>query len=216
MSPLRTKSTTTSGKLIRKEYQEYPAHIQSYWNDWESFGRQVNQEEKANAWYGNKGPIHWPYKHYTATSMNDDNVYRHIDKNGVVWGINYPQNGWQQDGSYYASYYQELNFRWRDWWRSEDLNYTGYNENRGRNRSTVRKPLTTPRCVQIQEGRQGASILFDNGEVYTNGENSNGEMGVGHEQGDNYGFMRVLGLEDVKVIKMAERQWSNNTHTKWR
>ena len=67
------------------------------------------------------------------------------------------------------------------------------------------------RCVQIQEGRQGVSILFDNGEVYTNGENSNGEMGVGHEQGDNYGFMRVLGLEDVKVIKMAERQWSNNT-----
>ena len=143
--------------------------------------------------------------------MNDDNVYRHIDKNGVAWGINYPQNGWQQDGYYYASYYQELNFRWRDWWRSEDLNYTGYNENRGRNRSTVRKPLTTPRCVQIQEGRQGASMLFDNGEVYTNGENSNGEMGVGHEQGDMYGFMRVLGLEDVKIIKMSERQWSNNT-----
>ena len=214
VSPLRTKSTTTSGKLIRKEYQEYPAHIQSYWNDWESFGRQVNQAEEANAWYGNKGPIHWPYKHHTSTSMNEDNVYRHIDKNGVAWGINYPQNGWQQDGSYYASYYQELNFRWRDWWRSEDLNYTGYNENRGRNRSTVRKPLTTPRCVQIQEGRQGASMLFDNGEVYTNGENSNGEMGVGHEQGDNQGFMRVLGLEDVKVIKMAERQWSNNTHHK--
>ena len=58
------------------------------------------------------------------------------------------------------------------------------------------------------------SILFDNGEVYTNGENSNGEIGVGHEQGDMYGFMRVLGLEDVKVIKMAERQWSNNTHHK--
>ena len=60
-------------------------------------------------------------------------------------------------------------------------------------------------------------ILFDNGEVYTNGENSNGEMGVGHEQGDMYGFMRVLGLEDVKIIKMSERQWSNNTHHKlWR
>ena len=23
--------------------------------------------------------------------------------------------------------------------------------------------------------------------------------------------MRVLGLEDVKIIKMSERQWSNNT-----
>ena len=56
--------------------------------------------------------------------MNDDNVYRHIDKNGVVWGINYPQNGWQQD-VLIMLYYQELNFRWRDWWRSEDLNYTG-------------------------------------------------------------------------------------------
>ena len=32
-SPLMTKSTTTSGKLIKEQYQEYPAHIQSYWND---------------------------------------------------------------------------------------------------------------------------------------------------------------------------------------
>ena len=38
-SPLMTKSTTTSGKLIKEEYQEYPAHIGSYWNDWESFGK---------------------------------------------------------------------------------------------------------------------------------------------------------------------------------
>ena len=50
--------------------------------------------------------------------------------------------------------------------RSEDLNYTGYNENRGRNRSTVRKPLHTPRCIQIQEGRSRCYWLMDNGELY--------------------------------------------------
>ena len=62
----------------------------------------LTERRRQKCWYGNKGPIHWPYKHHTSTSMNEDNVYRHIDKNGVAWGINYPQNGWQQDGSYYA------------------------------------------------------------------------------------------------------------------
>ena len=42
-----------------------------------------------------------------------------------AWGINYPKNSLQQNGSYYSSFYHEINFRWRDWWRSEDLNYTG-------------------------------------------------------------------------------------------
>ena len=51
-------------------------------------------------------------------------------------------------------------FRWRDWWQSEDLNYTGYNENIDEEIEVrVRKPLTTPRCVQIQEGRQGFNFI---------------------------------------------------------
>ncbi len=181
-SPLMTKSTTTSGKLVAETYEEYPAHIRSYWNDWEDFGGQVNQAREANAWYPNRGPIHWPYKHHTHTVSHIDNIQRHIDKNGVAWGINYPRTGFQQYGSFYASFYHEINFRWRDWWRSEDLNYTGYNENRGRNRSTVRKPLHTPRCIQIQEGRARCYWLMDNGELYVNGETSNGEMGIGQTQ----------------------------------
>ena len=72
-SPLMTKSTTTSGKLIKEEYQEYPAHIGSYWNDWESFGSQVNQINEANHWYPNKGPIHWAYKHGQITVSHEDN-----------------------------------------------------------------------------------------------------------------------------------------------
>ena len=60
-----------------------------------------------------------------------------------------------------------------------------------------------------------ASILFDN-EKFTQTEKLKREMCKSHELSDNYGFMRVLGLEDVKIIKMSERQWSNNTHQKWR
>ena len=37
----------------------------------------------------------------------------------------------------------------------KDLNYTGYNENEEEIEVRLEKPLTTPRCVQIQEGRQG-------------------------------------------------------------
>lgn len=213
-SPLMTKSTTTSGKLIKETYQEYPAHIRSYWNDWEDFGQQTNTNNEQHAWYPNKGPIAWPYKHHTMTVSHMDNYYRHIDKNGVAWGINYPRTGFQQYGSYYSSYYHEINFRWRDWWRSEDLNYTGYNENRGRNRSTVRKPLHTPRCIQIQEGRERCYWLMDNGELYVNGESSNGEMGIGTEQGDRNGTFRVHGLEDVKIVKVTNDHWGDNTgHT---
>ena len=214
MSPLMTKSTTTSGKLVKEEYEEYPAHIRSYWNDWESFGGQVNQINHANAWYPNKGPIHWPYKHGQMTVYHEDTQMNHIDKNGVPWGLGYPRTGHQQYGSFYASFYHETNFRWRDWWRSEDLNYTGYNENRGRNRSTVRKPLHTPRCIQIQGGRSRRYWLMDNGELYVNGESSNGEMGIGTEQGDRNGTFRVHGLEDVKIIKVHTDSYSNNTsHT---
>ena len=53
---------------------------------------------------------------------------------------------------------------------------------------------------------------MDNGELYVVGESSNGEMGIGTEQGDRNGTFRVHGLEDVKIIKVHCDQWSDNTN----
>ena len=44
-------------------------------------------------------------------------------------------------------------------------------------------------------------FLMENGEVYRNGETSNGELGTGQTQGDRNGFYRVHGLEDTRIIK---------------
>ena len=80
----------------------------------------------------------WLYKHHTSTSMNKRITFTDILIKTVLFGVltilkTVGNNSW------FLLYFllSRLNFRWRDWWRSEDLNYTGYNENRGRNRSTV-------------------------------------------------------------------------------
>ena len=60
-----TKSTVTSNRLTgRGEHENnnqtgknYPAHIQSYHNCWESFAGMNNQEQAAGVWFPNKGPI---------------------------------------------------------------------------------------------------------------------------------------------------------------
>ena len=38
------------------------------------------------------------------------------------------------------------------------------------------------------KGRSRCFWLMDNGELYTTGESSNGEMGIGTEQGDRNGI----------------------------
>ena len=53
-------------------------------------------------------------------------------------------------------------------------------------------------------------ILMENGEVYRNGEQSNGEMGHGNTQSDRNGYYRVHGLEDTRIIKTACYPWNTS------
>ena len=208
-SPLMAKSTTTSGRLIKEDYEDYPAHIQSYFNDWESFGRQVNQEENAAAFFGPE-PMHWPYKHHNNVCISVDNANRFIDKNGVVWGMGYPRTGFQDSNSHYSSYFGEMNIKFIDFRRSEEMNVSGYDEHRGQHTTPRRHEYRTPRCIQLHEERNSAMFLMENGEIYRNGETSNGELGTGQTQGDRNGFYRVHGLEDTRIIKTACYPWNTS------
>ena len=80
-----------------------------------------------------------------------------------------------------------MNIKFIDFRRSEEMNYTGYDEHRGNNRSR-RHEYRTPRCIQLHEGRSRCYWLMENGEIYRNGETSNGELGTGQTQGDRNGF----------------------------
>ena len=208
-SPLMSKSTTTSGRLIQETYEDYPPHVQSYFNDWQSFGRQVNQEENSGAFFGPE-PMHWPYKHHNNVCISVDNANRYIDKNGVMWGMGYPRTGFQDSNSHYSSYFGEMNMRFWEYRRSEDMNATGYDEMRGHHTIPRRQELTTPRIIQLHEERNSCMILMENGEVFRNGEQSNGEMGHGNTQSDRNGYYRVHGLEDTRIIKTACYPWNTS------
>ena len=219
-SPLMTKSTVTSNRLTgRGEHENnnqtgknYPAHIQSYHNCWESFAGMNNQEQAAGVWFPNKGPISWPYKNgYSETG----NVYRqncYICKNGGVWVLGHGTNSSNGEQGRSSSYFREMTFRWRDFWNSENRNEGGFEERRSR-KTTRYDRMRTPRCIQIEEGYGYKLLLFDNGQVFHTGYGSQGQQGTGYD-GSPGSAMTPDGLEDVFAVKISQtRSGETDTHT---
>jgi len=211
MSPLMAKTSTTSGRRTAKPYQEYPAHIQSYSNCWETITAMDNGQRNKMSWFPNKGPIHWPYKNGDSNYTRCDNTNYYIDRDGKVWARGYPRNGWQMAGSMYKSYWAEMNFKFRDWHSSEDKNWDGYVENTREHYTTKdKRRFGTPRAIQIEQGYAWCGILFENGEMYYVGENANGEGGWGHTQGSVEHFM-ATNQGDCHWIKIARNRRQGNT-----
>ena len=215
-----TKSTVTSNRLTgRGEHENnnqtgknYPAHIQSYHNCWESFAGMNNQEQAAGVWFPNKGPISWPYKNgYSETG----NVYRqncYICKNGGVWVLGHGTNSSNGEQGRSSSYFREMTFRWRDFWNSENRNEGGFEERRSR-KTTRYDRMRTPRCIQIEEGYGYKLLLFDNGQVFHTGYGSQGQQGTGYD-GSPGMSMTPDGLEDVFAVKITQtRSGETDTHT---
>ena len=219
-SPMMTNSTVTSNRLTGySQYEDnnetgknYPAHIQSYHNCWESFAGMNNQEQCAGAWFPNKGPIAWPYKHGNVESANIYRCHMFIDKNGAVWTLGHGSSSHNMEQGRSSSYFREVCFRWRDFYNSENRNEGGYNERRG-SKWTRYDRMRTPRAVQIEMSYDATMILFDNGEVFHGGYGSHGNQGTGYDGAPGMA-MSPDGLENVHAIKIAmKHQNEDSTHT---
>ena len=219
-SPLMTSSGVTAGKLTgRSEHEQnnetgknYPPHIQSYHNAWESFAGMNAQEQGAGVWFPNRGPIAWPYKDGRSESANIYRCHMYIDKNGALWSIGHGGSSHNMERGRSSSYFREVCFRWRDFYNSESRNEGGYNERKGPKWSRYDR-MRTPRCSQIEMGYQYTTVLFDNGEIFHGGYGSHGQQGTGFD-GTPSCAVSPDGVEDVHFIKISTNiQNEDSTHT---
>lgn len=154
-------------------------------------------EHNAVAHFMNKGPIDWPYPNGNNGNNNHLQAIKWISRSGRVYncGNGYNSNHGTQEGSTYGNqpHTQEVVFNHVDWWNSRD------NGGNGRLTTPDGQP---PRCVQVEAGWSYAYYLFNNGEVWANGEQSNGELGDGSTTTRQMP-RRVIGLNDVRIVKIS-------------
>jgi hypothetical protein len=219
-SPLMTKSSVTAGKLTGYGEHEnnnttgknYPPHIQSYHNAWESFAGMNAQEQCAGVWFPNRGPIGWPFKHGRSESANTYRNHMYIDKNGALWTIGEGSSSSDMHHARSSSYFREVCFRWRDFYNSESRNEGGYNNRRGPKWSRYDR-MRTPRCIQIEQGYDYTTVLFDNGELFHGGYGGHGQQGTGFDGNPNVP-VSPDGVENVHFIKITHNiQNEDSTHT---
>lgn len=154
-------------------------------------------EHNAVAHFMNKGPVDWPYPIGNNGNNNHLGSMKWISRSGRVYqnGTGYNSNHGIQEGATYSynSHPQEICFNHHDWWNSRD------NGGNGRLTTPDGQP---PRCIQVEAGYTYAYYLFNNGEVWANGENPNGELGDGSTSTRQMP-RRVIGLNDVKIVKIS-------------
>ena len=153
-------------------------------------------ENNSSGWFMNKGPIGWPYPHGNQGNGNHFQAMKWISRSGRVFnhgcGNSY-NHGTDTATTAFVSFPQEVVFNHADWWMSRD------NGGPGR---LVTPDGMPPRCIQIEAGYQWAHYLFNNGEVWGNGNNGQGYLGNGTTTPSGVPF-RVAGLNDVKIIKIS-------------
>lgn len=153
-------------------------------------------EHNSIATFMNKGPLDWPYPNGHPSYPNAFGQIKWISRSGRIYH-NGPGNfshGLDQTNTHVTiSHAQELCFNHHEWWASRD------NGGSGRMTTPDGQP---PRCIQIEAGNQFAHFLFNNGEVWGVGSNGEGALGNGNFSG-TYISQRVLGLQDVKIVKIS-------------
>lgn len=155
-------------------------------------------EHNAVATFCNKGPIDWPYPMGNNSNPNQLVGIKWISRSGRAYhhggGYNY-NTGLSNNASSYgrSAHPAEICFNHTDWWNSRDNGGSG---------RLVTPDSQPPRCTQIEIGWDYNYYLFNNGELWSSGTNSNGEMGVGDTS--TYQMpRRVQGLNDVKIVKVS-------------
>jgi alpha-tubulin suppressor-like RCC1 family protein len=154
-------------------------------------------EHNSVGWFMNKGPIGWPYPHGNQGNGNHYAAMKWITRSGRVYnhgnGTNFNHGTDITNTQTFVSYPQEVVFNHHDWWMSRDNGGTG---------RLVTPDGMPPRCIQIEAGFQWAHYLFNNGEVWGNGQNGSGYLGTGVTS--TFGIpVRVEGLNDVKIVKIS-------------
>lgn len=157
-------------------------------------------EHNSAAHFMNKGPLDWPYPHGIYADPQAISSLKWISRSGRVYhhGTGYFAHGQGavgsgSNGGVPAGAPYEVNFNFFDWWNSRDNGGTG--------RMTTPDGLP-PKCIQIEHGYSTAFFLFNNGEVWTVGRNSNGQLGDGTFS-DQVISRRVIGLNDIKIVKIS-------------
>ena len=148
------------------------------------------------ATFMNKGPLDWPYPHGQTGYANAYGSIKWISRSGRIYH-NGPGNlthGLDNANSNVTiSHAQELCFNHHDWWMSRD--------NGGPGRMTTPDGMP-PKCIQIEQTWEQAMFLFNNGEVWSVGNNGAGELGDGTFTIQRIA-RRVIGLSDIKIIKIS-------------
>lgn len=154
-------------------------------------------EHNAVAHFMNKGPIDWPYPMGNNGNNNHLHAIKWISRSGRVYncGPGWNSNHGTHEGQTISNqaHAQEIVFNHVDWWNSRD------NGGNGRHTTPDGQP---PRCIQIEAGWSWSYYLFNNGELWANGENANGELGDGSTTTREIP-RRVIGLNDVRIVKVS-------------
>jgi alpha-tubulin suppressor-like RCC1 family protein len=163
-------------------------------------------EHNSIGWLMNKGPIGWPYpngnqgqgEHYQAMKWisRSGRVYNHGCGYQYNHGVSNSQSGNGGTGGSTGAAFthpQEVTFNHIDWWQSRD------NGGPGR---LVTPDGMPPKCIQIEAGINWAHYLFNNGEVWGNGLNTQGYLGTGDTISSGLP-RRVQGLNDTRIVKIS-------------
>lgn len=157
-------------------------------------------EHNSVAHFMNKGPLGWAYPHGNLGNGNQISAVKWISRSGRVYnhGGGYSYNGglnFQEANGTSQSFAQEITFNHSDWWTSRD------NGGPGRLVTPDGQP---PKCIQIESGFTWNHYLFNNGEVWSSGNNAvGGYLGSGDVQTGYSLPRRVAGLNDVKIVKIS-------------
>jgi hypothetical protein len=190
-----------------------------------------NTSKVACGTQNNEGPVDWPFPH------NQNQVqcrYRNrvmVTKNGKVMTMGPGTNdayhglpGYSASSTWghyrHPSYLQELCFTHEEWWLSDEDRATkrqtgDHRRETGRQKWNNTPDGEYPRCIQLEAGYNWVHALFNDGSVWNWGHGGQGQLGTGdtHSTGSSMGPHRTLGMEAVRIIKIATayyREQSNH------
>lgn len=157
----------------------------------------------AMAWPQNVGPIDWPYPNGRTDTTPSYVSAKWISQTGRLLSQGSAVTGnhgiSRDDSQRLQSHPNEICFNNYDWWRSRD------NGGLGKMTTPDGEP---PKVIQVENGYSYSTCLFNNGEVWAWGYGANGERGDGDTTTTVGIPRRVIGLNDVKIVKISQGQWA--------
>lgn len=188
--------------------------------------RQAGTDHRRAVWLMNRNPIGFPYR----SEWSDNTIYgnyKWINADGSVRSHGTGSNGspgYHANNTSGDSY--SVPIMSHQWLRSRDFNqplWSNNNDSRdgidraqrqglfGGKSNAITPHGEPPRAVQIESSWDRSYILLDNGQLLSMGYGGHGSLGYGTTPNKTEP-VPVLGLEDVKIIKMVNsRQLESST-----